>query len=834
MPPQNHRVESALEVLKKDFVVVGKTRVRSWHAWLIIGLCVGILVGVLFVANRSGEFDASKAATSGLPNKVIGIITFPDGKQQLIVPQIIYESVDDAIFKASIDPLRFISPMQKALLKSKTNNFVAIMKPDVAQSKVNTVKSKLSTKQFKNSKEIQYLGRSAIAFQSLNQADAEVVAKDPSVESVVPDRLIFLQSPINARGLQVSSNQLAQLPSTQTVSKPQPNIPPVVVGVIDTGVDSSMVKGVIGRALYSFGEEMSRFSNFFQPWHNSRSFSFDVPQNGGWVNITVSNPAIFGFFPSPAKLQLVVKDETGKVVGQSQNKNGLQSERVEAFAPLSSGGKKWSVELQIPASNPRVILEKYEAGDINYKYWWPSFTPTWSVASFPKTLGVTLTDEVDEKPLGALPSITGIWKKGSFSVHGKNYNLVLSDVYPEEVCYSASYSGSVVTSYDNQIIFSGYDGFSVDTNGDGDYSDITGVGHCEKFYDWKDYVAPELDIDGHIYEMDSAYSIRFTHEYDWGGVHYVENLDNRLTSLNGKVASFEILNENAKDANDFYGPMNSVEDFNGHGTHVAGIIVKQAPSAKIFSSKVFGSGAGFAISYCFGTNDRNDVSCEQFIGALESEIVAGMQGAIDNGARILNLSLGVEYSPPDKCEDFLMSRYIKDVVKNLGVTVIVAAGNGGPVGKTISAPGCVEEAITVGAVSINGQVTDYSSRGLTNEGLLKPDLVAVGGNDPEVKNSYQSHIAFLFPKGVSSRESNNLWSFFGVTNRDGVGKIKMSGTSMAAPQVSAAAALLLDKNPQLTPADIKSILMKSAQDLGLPRDVQGAGLLDVKKALNSI
>ncbi|MDO8729050.1 MAG: discoidin domain-containing protein [bacterium] len=61
----NKEIEKDIETLKKDFVVVGKTRVRSWHAWLIIGLSVGISVGILFVANRSGEFEAGMAASWG-------------------------------------------------------------------------------------------------------------------------------------------------------------------------------------------------------------------------------------------------------------------------------------------------------------------------------------------------------------------------------------------------------------------------------------------------------------------------------------------------------------------------------------------------------------------------------------------------------------------------------------------------------------------------------------------------------------------------------------------------------------------------------------------------
>ena len=55
-------IERAIKLLKKEYVVVGKTRVRSWHAWLAIGLAAGILAGVLFVANRSGEFETGEAA----------------------------------------------------------------------------------------------------------------------------------------------------------------------------------------------------------------------------------------------------------------------------------------------------------------------------------------------------------------------------------------------------------------------------------------------------------------------------------------------------------------------------------------------------------------------------------------------------------------------------------------------------------------------------------------------------------------------------------------------------------------------------------------------------
>ena len=70
--PTNHLIERALSALRKEYVVVGKTYVRAWHAWLTLGIVVGIVAGVVFVANRSGEFETTKAA--GVFTKDNGII----------------------------------------------------------------------------------------------------------------------------------------------------------------------------------------------------------------------------------------------------------------------------------------------------------------------------------------------------------------------------------------------------------------------------------------------------------------------------------------------------------------------------------------------------------------------------------------------------------------------------------------------------------------------------------------------------------------------------------------------------------------------------------------
>ena len=57
----NGLIGKSFEALQKEFLAIGKTHVKSWHAWLIIGLMTGITAGILFVANRSGEFDAGLA-----------------------------------------------------------------------------------------------------------------------------------------------------------------------------------------------------------------------------------------------------------------------------------------------------------------------------------------------------------------------------------------------------------------------------------------------------------------------------------------------------------------------------------------------------------------------------------------------------------------------------------------------------------------------------------------------------------------------------------------------------------------------------------------------------
>lgn len=59
----NRLIARASQVLTKDYVIVGKVRVRNWYAWLSLGLIAGIAIGIIIVANRSGEFESSTATS---------------------------------------------------------------------------------------------------------------------------------------------------------------------------------------------------------------------------------------------------------------------------------------------------------------------------------------------------------------------------------------------------------------------------------------------------------------------------------------------------------------------------------------------------------------------------------------------------------------------------------------------------------------------------------------------------------------------------------------------------------------------------------------------------
>ncbi|PAB60197.1 hypothetical protein CCE28_07330 [Anaeromicrobium sediminis] len=249
---------------------------------------------------------------------------------------------------------------------------------------------------------------------------------------------------------------------------------------------------------------------------------------------------------------------------------------------------------------------------------------------------------------------------------------------------------------------------------------------------------------------------------------------------------------------DMVNARNSPYDDDGHGTHVSGIAAGNgysqskykgiAPEANIIGVKVLdGNGSGST-----------------------SDILAGIQWVIDNkdryNIRILNMSLG---APAEKSyrEDPLAKAAAR--ASQQGILVCTAAGNSGPNAGTINSPGISPDVLTVGAVDDNKThtyeddfVASFSSRGPTPSGLTKPDIVAPGVD------------------------------IYSLSNKGPTSYVAHSGTSMATPMVAGSAALLMEKEPNLSAAQVRSRMLNTTVNIREGRNAEGHGIINVKAMLD--
>jgi len=240
-----------------------------------------------------------------------------------------------------------------------------------------------------------------------------------------------------------------------------------------------------------------------------------------------------------------------------------------------------------------------------------------------------------------------------------------------------------------------------------------------------------------------------------------------------------------------------------HGTHVAGIIASNgslkgvAPDAALYALRVLNRN-GFGSSI--------DV-----IRAIEWATDPNGDGDLSDHLDVINLSLGAAGGTASDPDSLAV-----DAASKAGVVVVVAAGNAGPGPSTIGSPGAARSAITVGASAKDDTLADFSSRGPVMDGqtvIAKPDLVAPG----------VSICAALLTSASASTCSDSNHT-------------PLSGTSMAAPHVTGVAALMKQANPNLSPAQVKTILRSTAvpltsNGLQLDRNAQGAGRVDAKAAV---
>lgn len=230
------------------------------------------------------------------------------------------------------------------------------------------------------------------------------------------------------------------------------------------------------------------------------------------------------------------------------------------------------------------------------------------------------------------------------------------------------------------------------------------------------------------------------------------------------------------------------KDEHGHGTHVAGIIAAGlnnsqgitgiAPQVRVMAIRVLnakGSGSLF-------------------------HIAKGIAYAANNGAKVINLSLG---SSSAGSIMKTLANYLASYADRKGALIIAAAGNAGG---AIGFPAAASKFLAVGAVNEQKYLASFSNRG------PEVDLVAPGVN-----------IMSTFPTyDVTANESGLPHDY-----------ASLNGTSMATPIVSALAALVLSQDPYLTPGQLRERLESTATDLGsIGRDnLFGAGLINPIKAL---
>ncbi|MGI5501557.1 S8 family peptidase [Lentzea sp. CA-135723] len=222
----------------------------------------------------------------------------------------------------------------------------------------------------------------------------------------------------------------------------------------------------------------------------------------------------------------------------------------------------------------------------------------------------------------------------------------------------------------------------------------------------------------------------------------------------------------------------------GHGTHVGATVASKggkyggvAPGAQIIDAKV----------------------CVEF-GCQESWILDGMRWAAEQGAQVVNMSLGGGDTP----EVDPLEQAVNDLTAQYGTLFVIAAGNSGSPG-SVSSPSTAEAALSVGAVDRDDKLATFSSKGpRVGDSGLKPEVTAPGVDIVAAKAGTGEHVAF-------------------------------SGTSMATPHVAGAAALLRQQHPEWTPAQVKSVLATTAKPTaGVSAFDQGAGRIDVAKAIGQV
>ena len=191
----------------------------------------------------------------------------------------------------------------------------------------------------------------------------------------------------------------------------------------------------------------------------------------------------------------------------------------------------------------------------------------------------------------------------------------------------------------------------------------------------------------------------------------------------------------------------------------------------------------------------------------EDNFVAAAEWADNHGADVISTSLGYlsfddgfSYAPDQLDGATAVTTRAVNAATEVGIAVCVAAGNEGPAPSSLGTPADAFNILTVGAVKSDKTIADFSSRGPTADGRIKPEVVAQG--------------------------FRTYWA-----NASAVGRYAYaSGTSLATPLVGGGVALLLESHPDWSPLQVREALIRTANRKNAPDNIYGFGLINLKKA----
>jgi hypothetical protein len=336
-------------------------------------------------------------------------------------------------------------------------------------------------------------------------------------------------------------------------------------------------------------------------------------------------------------------------------------------------------------------------------------------------------------------------------------------------------------------------------------------------------------IDSGLLPMESA--------GDW---KYHDNVTGALFAENsGRCIIYrDFLPRSADNNNNGTAALNSA-DQHGHGTHIISTIADNRTA--VLKPDTEASPVGVApkvnlmVARALDTNGA---------GAY-SDVITAIEWIINNretyNVRVLNLSLYAPVAGPywaDPLNQAVMRAW------QAGIVVVVAAGNSGPAAGTITVPGNVPYVITVGALtsgrytkSRSDELARYSSRGPTESAFVKPDVLVPATRTiaPMPNTSTLAHIV------EAGRIKEEATVDYGIGTPSSHKYYQLSGTSMAAAQVSGIVALMLQANPDLPNDQIKYRLLATARPAIDPTTSQpiysiweqGAGLVHAQAAVSS-